>query len=215
MAFTKRASSGKAKRIYPHNPPNTRKTKQQKHDNGPTQIMLKVTLHFGWRQTQTDPLRPICPKQKWFRCQGCFFLVFSPAATLTVKPTKLVHWPDVSYKSHVAVALCWPPTHWADVSMPCSLHQALLHPQVLSCIPLPVKSTCVPSSSQESVVNQKALNPWNHIWYTLVIPTQTSEQGTTKTVQSDLPVNNVSSWWDSWLSIRTSLNFNESHQLCI
>lgn len=64
MAFTKRASSGKGKPIYPHIPPNTATTKKTKTtDNGPTQTMLKVTWHVGRRQTQMDPLSPICPKQ--------------------------------------------------------------------------------------------------------------------------------------------------------
>lgn len=41
--------------------------------------MLKVMLHFGRRQPQMDPLRAICPKQKWFTSQCCFCSVFSPS----------------------------------------------------------------------------------------------------------------------------------------
>ena len=81
---------------------------QQKHkttNNGPTQTTLKATLHFGRRQAQMDPLRPICPKQKWFRSQGCFRSVFSPAATLTTKPDKLAPCPAVSYRSSI-LRLC-------------------------------------------------------------------------------------------------------------
>lgn len=209
MAFTKRASSGKGKLIYPHIPPNTAATKNPKTtDNNLTQATLKVSCTLGggrprWilSDQSVQSRNDSHPKAAFARC-------FPPAATLTTKPDKLVHCPDVSYRRPVAVALCWPPTHWADVSVPCSLHQPLLHPQVLSCIPFPGKSTCVPSSRQESVVNQKALNPQNHIRYASVIPTQTAKWGTTKAVWSDLPVNNVSSRWDNWLSIRTSLNFN-------
>lgn len=134
MAFTKRASSGKGKLIHPHILQTQQQQRNKNTDNGQPQTILKVTLHFGRRQTQMDPLRPICPKPKWFSPQGCFCSVFS----------QLLSWQQnlrsscaaqTSYSSPVALALCWPPPHRTDASVPCSWHQPLRHPQVLSYTP--------------------------------------------------------------------------------